>query len=894
MTRRSKAAAPPTCRKVFSRRVRAVVAVCALFIVGAMNTSIRATDEVAAYLERLQLRRLLATHLEQELAKRTGDEAEELVVQLAALYTELLETVNDEAMRIELETRGRKLLDRAPPSRADALRLALLRGTYRAVETIAEDHRLRLATEEERRRAVSLLSELMPELGPLRRRLWESAENLDRRMGRASGREVMVMAEEVDRLRGLSTQATFLYAWTLYYHAWLTESDDSAREAIDLFGTILAADITSPQPDDISVDLRASDAFARAILGMALSQSRAAGASPADAWMRLLEVPATVPALRDQAPAWRTVVFMENNDFRTALRILEEYLAQGMDPSIAWLRLLAVHGLEARKDTTANALAQTAVAYLASRGELAMVLDLSRRYGVEALGDAGFAVQYVRGVLLYNEVRDEHGDDLPTVNAKLVAQYGEAASFFSAALREADATKFPQAVAACRSLEAWCRYFQGQFRVARQLFEAASDAQATGDAAESLWMAIVCLDKLVREGGNPELSAELVALIDSYLGRFPSSEFAPRLVLRKTATMDQPTMADVESLLAIPENSTVYVEARTRAAQILFMLFRAAPPDSRDDIGTEFLSVVQGLMLIAEHDVLTGDVEARDRYIRWCRQVLDVAMTSDMQRLGAARTVLETLDVFASEGHLDLAEHHEEFEYRRVQEHLLSETPANADAIAVAMWDREPGGPWAILAARALFNDGYRRWKASRDQDRHDEIAAAYILRHGSHALSEYADEADALEQPSVMGWHAALADVMMSSFARTKDETTARQALELYERMLAVQTNNATFLRATAILTEALGEPERALAEWRRLLAGLPAGTDRWFEARFRSLQILATIDPAHAREVMAQHRQLHPDYGPNPWGARLRTLDQRLDETQQADDASTGDGTS
>ncbi|MCA9297408.1 MAG: hypothetical protein KC983_12845, partial [Phycisphaerales bacterium] len=317
---------------------------------------------MATYLERLELRRLLATHLEQELAKRDGDEAEELVIQLAALYTDLLETVDDDAVRVELEARGRKLLDRAPPARADALRLALLRGTYRAVERIAEDHRLRLASEDERRRAVGLLSELMPELKPLRDRLADAAERLDRRLGRASGRDVVVMGEEIDRLRGLSTQATFLYAWTLYYHAWLTNTPDSARDAIELFGKILAADITSPQPDDISADLRANDAFARAILGMALSQSIVAGALPADAWMRLLEHQATVPALRDQAPAWRTVVYMENNDFRSALRILEEYLGTNLEPSIAWLRLLAVHGLEAGTDVHANVLAQTAVA----------------------------------------------------------------------------------------------------------------------------------------------------------------------------------------------------------------------------------------------------------------------------------------------------------------------------------------------------------------------------------------------------------------------------------------------------------------------------------------------------------------------------------------------------
>jgi hypothetical protein len=40
----------------------------------------------------------------------------------------------------------------------------------------------------------------------------------------------------------------------------------------------------------------------------------------------------------------------------------------------------------------------------------------------------------------------------------------------------------------------------------------------------------------------------------------------------------------------------------------------------------------------------------------------------------------------------------------------------------------------------------------------------------------------------------------------------------------------------------------------------------------------LLADLDPARARAVLDQHKQLNPDYGPDPWGVRLEQLDGRL----------------
>jgi hypothetical protein len=72
-------------------------------------------DEVAAYLEQLGLKSLLAVHLEQQLQAADNDQRGELILRLAGLYAELLESTEDQSRRQNLEERSRKLLEQVPP-----------------------------------------------------------------------------------------------------------------------------------------------------------------------------------------------------------------------------------------------------------------------------------------------------------------------------------------------------------------------------------------------------------------------------------------------------------------------------------------------------------------------------------------------------------------------------------------------------------------------------------------------------------------------------------------------------------------------------------------------------------------------------------------------------------
>ena len=174
-----------------------------------------AGDEVAAYLEDHGLGRLRAVYLEERLAEVAGEEREAILLQLASVYARLLETTDDPQRRDDLERRSRELLSKSPRHSADELRLALLRGTYRSAELIAEKHRLRIATVEELEEAKELLAEVIPDLSVLSKQLTDQLDVLERRQSRSSGSQATEISEEMDRTRRLNAQCMFLNAWAL-------------------------------------------------------------------------------------------------------------------------------------------------------------------------------------------------------------------------------------------------------------------------------------------------------------------------------------------------------------------------------------------------------------------------------------------------------------------------------------------------------------------------------------------------------------------------------------------------------------------------------------------------------------------------------------------------------
>jgi hypothetical protein len=456
---------------------------------------------------------------------------------------------------------------------------------------------------------------------------------------------------------------------------------------------------------------------------------------------------------------------------------------------------------------------------------------------------------------------------------EILRRFEAAAEDFAAAAREPDAGQYPAAPGSCAWLAGWCRWYQGRYPEARASFEQAADLLGPQQAAEALWMAIVCLDRAGRAAGPAgPAAADLAALIDRFLERYPASPRAGRLRLMRAAQRE-PGPDVVEELLAIGPESDVYDAAQQQAAAVLYQLYRGTSGEARLAWGNQFVTVA--LRLVAASAPAGGEA-----WLVQCRRILEVALAPGIAQLSAASQVLEDLQDLAESGAVDLAAVQDELDCRRVQERLLAEDPAAAEAVADGLWARNPDGPWARLTELSLLRYGVERQGQSTGQ-------LDLALRHGRRAIARYAGLPEALRDREVFSQHAAVAQAMFEAWQRSGDRSTGLEALGIYERLLQVAPGEARFLEAAGTLAERLERHDLALECWRALASGSEAGSDRWYQARFHVLSVLARTDPARARQVMEQHRLLYPGYGPPPWGERFRELDLRLGASGEAQSA-------
>ena len=835
-------------------------------------------DEVAAYLQRHGLKQLLTVHLEQQLIDAKGELKEELIRQLADLYAELLESEQLPQKRDRLEVRARELVSSLPQHDAGSLRLALLRGSYRVAEKIAENHRLRLASDEEADEARRILTDILPRFSQLRRQLKDRLDILERQLSRANVAGTVRLNSDVDQARDLYDECTFYNAWGLYYQSWMHDRPDNASVAQELFASLLGAGTSHPSPNEISVDLRSVEAIARSILGFALCKSLTASAPTAVNWIELIKAENTFETLRNEAPIWHMVILMEHADFAGVQDVLNDYLSTGKPLPLSWLRMIAVHALERpAHDRRAAVLARYAVTELASRDQLDQVLDLAQRYGTESLGDTGFALRYVRGVISYSDARAAHNSESPAFDPDVVAMFDRAAKDLDSALLESDVNQYADAAAACRRLIGYCRYFAGRFLDARIAFEeAATSLPQAEDAAEALWMAIVSLDNVVQAGGSERLKTQLDDIMTRFLREHPSSEYAPRIVLKRSISRGIVSVEAVESLLSIPENSEVYDSARIRAAQMLYELFRQSSGERKIGHAVTFIALAMPVQSRAMNENDAGDVSVRAELINRCRMLLEVTLTEGVSRLVAARQTLSWIDELASQYGDDLLPYQDEITYRRVLERLFSEQEEAAGGLADELWNRNELSIWSRLASRAMFRHAHRRWQDAASSLVVELATLQQVERYGGRILLESAGESGALSDPVVLTYHAAVAEAVILIWERTGEERKARAAMVIYDKLLNEKPNTYKFLRAAAILAERLGRTERSLECWRHILSGSEIRSLQWFEAKFHQITLLAQIDSHRARRVLDQHILLNPDYGPDPWGARLKGLDE------------------
>jgi hypothetical protein len=898
-----------------------------------------------SYLDRLGLKSLLAEQLEDRLTRTPTARRGPIVERLGRLYVELLSAARDEQLRADLQRRGEALLALAPEADSFELRLNLLKAVYLRAEERAERVRLRLAEADAAGAAEAELRALADQFGEVAAKVNRRVETLERAEAQPdAGERVAVELGEARRLRSL---AHYYAGWANVYVATLAAgrggggeagsgggAGGAAVEALRSFGWLVGAPTrgSSATVDRLQPAMLRYEHIARSAVGCAMAASLRGNDTEALRWLDAVAgADGTPEPVRAMLDSRRLIVLAAAGRWQDAdalvrrMRRGEVQAAPGgvggsvkpLEPGVA--RLLAVLTLEADRRTSAETverLSRIALGDLVAARQTAQVMDLVDRYGTAALGEAGFIVNFVRGVRAYEDARAGHGAspgasspapgtaadqaralEEPATDAAVINQYRAAADLLAGALRQDDAPEFAAERSRAMILRGRALFFAGQLLPAADAFTAAFEAAGRAEGEEALWLAVLSLDRARRAQGAEASGAadqRLAAASALFLATYPDSERGARLVLMQTQSGAIDDEESLRVLLSVEKSSPIYAPARRQAARLLYNRFRTASAGERDfeaqrfiGVGEEVLAIERALaMRTGSGEAGAESVAAAERYALRARQLLDALLSVSAPDPARAAALLTALRSVAAYNSLDLSGVEPELLLREAQIRLaqgeLARAAETIDRLAAA---GEGAKTLAAAGERAVFRAAQARLKAGRD----DAAEAARLMTvYGVRLIDRLGSPSAALAEPAGVGLYSAVAGAAFERWKATGEIAARDLAVRLDKELLLRSPRLEPALRRLGVTAEAAGDAGVALSCWRTLLEATPVQTPGWWEATYQTIRVMALVDAARARAALEDHRALHPDLGPEEWRGRFQDLDSRLPKPAPADGAS------
>jgi hypothetical protein len=795
-------------------------------------------DRTASYLESIGRLDLVLAHLEQQAELELEGPARQAVLErMAATLARLLEREQDAVAREALTERADALVRRLDPEdpASDALRLALVRARYRAAQRAAEDWRAGRGDRAAPQALLGQFGELVSDFTALTARAGQSHRRAEQDVERSIGADASRTERVADRAEDVMRSAQFFRAWSGYYAAWLGREcgdpgwRDRAGSAIGWFSSLIEPDKAAISPADVSVDLRSKEGFASAILGMALASGLVQAPATADAWMALLDEPRTHPSIRTRVPAWRMALVAARGDLAAAAALL---VAEGDGPQGVPMALIGAAAAARSADAAAAApLLTDSVARLASAGRLR---DLAL---VGAMPTAGTgpgaslfaAVQATSDAGRLQAAGDESGARVAWDRAAV-------------AISGATGADAPASIAAgARALEGHILRNAGRSREAGESFLLAA-APLSGDRAGDVrWLAVLSFDEASRAPGQQALAARASATADAIVRELPATSAAVRARAWRVTRAESPATEDIDALLGGSVPAELAPAARRAAVDGLYRRFRSSGGDERRAAARRALAAGDDEPVGAGSE---GVLELRRR-IEMAIALDDAVRASDALMLLAARVERPAPALV------------DEMSARRAQVAALEGRLDDARREAASL---DPAGPWGRVASASLLAAVVRSPEAT-DALR-AEVARAVVKGQPQPGASE------------TCAWlhaEAGLARAGGGGFDRAG-------ALEAALQVRAAPGGSVTVMLAEADLRGATGDRAGEATLLRDVLSRERTGSDAWFEAKAMQVEALAASDPARARAMLEQVRQLASGFGDGPVADRLRALDVRL----------------
>lgn len=853
---------------------------------------------VESYMERLGLKRLLAEHLEQQLAKAPKDQRSGPAERLSKLYVELITSasgVQAAPERRRWEDKARALLAQVPEADSFDLRLSLGRAVYQQAEEIAERQRLRLATPEEAAEAEQTFRTLASQFNEIAVKAHRRVDQLERIEQQGDASEKLI--SELSDARRQRSLAFYYEGWARTYLAQLTRSEQPAVEAMRAFGWLLNSSGGKPATlDRLSPAMLQYEHIARAVIACGLCAGQRGADVEALRWLDFVAEAEQTPAVvREQLPTRRMMILAQAKrwaDLELLVRRTRKADRTGGGPGLKPLppllaRLLAVCTLEADRRNAGpqiEELAKIAMQDLVTQKEVTQVLDLVKRYGTAPLGETGFIVHYVRALQAYDEARSTHekasaSAEEPTTDAAAANQYRAAAGMFQAAARESDAESFPLERARAGVMQGRSLFFAGDLMPAADAFLAAHAAAGKSPAGEEpLYLGVLALERAAKldTATNSNVRERLNQAVAVFLQTYPDSEHAPRLTLMQISMGALNDDDALKVLSNVSKESPVYEAARRQLARILYAKFRIARGQDRDFAAQRFVAVGEDVLAADRKVAMDGSATdakaAVERVVVRARQLLDALLGTSAPDVARAEAVMKLLSGVATYNSYDLTPHRAELAFRELQIALARGDDGQIENASMMLSQATDATAQFHAAGERLLYRHYQQQLQS-NASANPELAAK-VIKFGTRVVDRIGSDPAQLRDPSVAAVYSGVSEAAAQRAMTTGDAAMRELSMRLDRAILGVQPSAEPVLRRLAGTSEAAQDFNLAISCWRRILESSPQGSDIALEARFHTIRIMGKIDPAKARAALSEHLILYPDGGPAPWGAKIVAL--------------------
>ena len=839
-------------------------------------------DLTSDWLGRLGLDRLRLQSLLQRLETRSISEEERsrAADHLLEIYARLLSIETDEVFRDQLDALSQQILDEIGSERGDPIRLELAAAEWKSLlNRLHNEIILGRVSESEADRLLGKVHELSKRTAQLYKRTKSNLTNTRKQLKNAQGSQIDALTQKSNDLDDLLRSIRSLNGWVHAYFGWLASEPTYSNAAQRMFALLLSSDESSfilPKDEDISVQRRREDWYSESIIGMAIARAPEASSATVEAWLDLLSVPNVSDSVRQAVPFYRLALMIRSDDpdrYGNAMRLYER-----LEPDVTsdFLRLGSVHALaDAPNDPAASKLAQVLLRQLAERGEVERLKELSRGFFLESLPDDPSLFHFMRGS---NRILDSEA---------LMAQGDrqKALDLASLAIADLDLALTSESEDSARSLFKQMLVLRGStYQFLDQPLEASIDFEAAAsrtrgvESGDLLWRSIAALSPgMPGVSTDPAIQQRRHQLIDRLLENHPShsrSQAARLIQLEHTKLLRQSTLEDAEGLLQPTSDPLVGGLAIRKAAAILYSNWLKAPPDTRNELARRFISVVQ------QPEILPANGVFDPRDLGLLVGLLRLSLQVDPPNPALALRVLAAFDQAVENGRLTPGDRALEIESLRLEALLARPFPdfqtMNERLDVLQSHPSDPHVRRAALlliraARQSLSQQDGDLW-GPNDQNAAQSIRMAVPLFVGS-PLTPTKLANDTIWQ-LVSTWARAEHD----QYQAVGDQAALEAAFALYQQLLEAKPLQKKAITGVARTASALGHTELAQQSWQTLMNSAVPGSPEFFEAQCFFLESLSEVDPERTGSILDQHVVLHPSYGPDPWGTRLKTLHERI----------------